>query len=60
MTDSPNSPEFNPSHLPAPLPQTTALLHRTQTALAVLRDVVQESIQTVWRKSTEVFTPTFV
>lgn len=36
------------AHLPAPLPSPAALLHRTQAALELLRDVVQESSAEYW------------
>ena len=36
------------AHLPAPLPSPAALLHRTQAALGLLRDVVQESSAEYW------------
>lgn len=41
MPDQPHDPAATPAHLPALLPPTTTLLHRTQTTLGLLRDVVQ-------------------
>jgi outer membrane protein assembly factor BamD (BamD/ComL family) len=42
------NPDQTPAHLPALLPPTATLLHRTQGALGLLRDVVQESSAEYW------------
>ena len=44
----PNQPHDPTPHLPALLPPTTTLLHRTQTTLGLLREVVQESSAEYW------------
>ena len=50
MPDHTPDPAATPPHLPARLPQTTALLRRAQETLKVLRDVVEESSSTYWHE----------
>jgi tetratricopeptide (TPR) repeat protein len=45
-----NPDQTSASHLPAPLPSSTALFQRTQTALGLLQEVVQESSAEYWYK----------
>lgn len=40
--------ENNPRNLPARLPSSSLILHRTQLAVGLLRDVVQESSAEYW------------
>lgn len=48
MPDQSHDPAATPTHLPALLPPTATLLHRTQTTLGLLRDVSLETSPDYW------------